>query len=229
MFIINVLQSTRIITKYGRWRYPHAEIHLSNLTTGQPNMADPTLIQATGTMADIVGGTGAAWIDLIRNIALFSIAPVLYVAGMIVERSRATHQLLQRVTTPTIIEIHERLRLNRLFKEEKSNYNPYEANNGRDLHFDVVVCLNYYEGICSEITSSKWWRGGVWKNLAYDTVATTMIAQRDHVLKILIEETSLEDGSYTYPNLIEVAKAGECYLRKKKRGVVSKIPDKLPD
>ena len=193
-------------------------------------MADPTLVPAAGTMIDIVGADVAAWLDLIRNIALFSIAPVLYVAGMIVERSRATHQLIQRIVNPQILDIHERLRLSRLYKEGKLAVDPYATKLGRhDLLFDVVISLNYYEGICSEILSSRWWRGGVWQGFVYEAAGSMIIGQRDIILNTLTELTSLEDGSDPYPNIIKVAEASEPFLAKKGRKVFEKIPDRISD
>lgn len=192
-----------------------------------PDCVDTNVLAVAGTLVDVVGPSWAGWIDLVRNIALISIAPSLFFAGLLIERTSSTHNLIQRLTTPTLLDTYERLRLYRLFREGQSKYNPYEPDKeGRcqhDLMFDLAIVLNFYEGICTEIIHSKWWKGGVRKRVIYETVASLIVGTRN-ILLVWYEELIPSADSSPYPNIRTVAKESERWAKQKKVPIVDRIP-----
>lgn len=192
-----------------------------------PDCVGTNVLAAAGTLVDVVGPSWAGWIDLVRNIALISIAPSLFLAGLLIEKTSSTHNLIQRLTTPTLLDTYERLRLYRLFREGQSKYNPYEPDKeGRcqhDLMFDLAIVLNFYEGICTEIIHAKWWKGGIRKRVIYETVASLIVGTRNVVL-VWYEELIPSADSSPYPNIRTVAKESEQWAEKKKVPIVDRIP-----
>ncbi len=157
-------------------------------------------------MVDILGPSWAAWVDLIRNIALIGIAPSLFLVRWLIDKSSATHVLLQRITTPPIIDIFERLRLYNKFRGKKAQYDPYAPNDQdqppHDLLFDIVMVLNFYEGICVEIDARK-----VWRRRVYRTAASLLIGVRNNQLvwyNELAPDTNLHEA---YPKIYAVSEA----------------------
>lgn len=191
-----------------------------------PDCAGTDALAAAGTLVDVVGPSRAGWIDLFRNIALICIAPTLYLAGLLIERNNSTHNLIQRLTTPTLLDTYERLRLYRLSQEGQSKYNPYEPDKeGRcqhDLLFDLAIVLNFYEGICTEIVQAKWWQGGIRKRVIYETVASLIVGTQN-ILLMWYEELLPPADSSPYPNIRTVATESERWAKRKKVPIVDRI------
>lgn len=177
-------------------------------------------------MVDIIGPIAAGWLDLIRNFMLVLIAPVLFIVGLVFQITSSTHQLIQRLTTPALLDTYRRVRLYRMFREGESKYDPYapdeEGRYQHDLLFDLTITVNFYEGVCSEILQSKW-TGGVWKGIVYKTVASLVIGTRNNLL-VWLDELTSGGSAGAYPNIIKVA--DDCARWAARRGIP--IVDRIP-
>ena len=157
---------------------------------------------------------------------LVAIAPSLFIAGLLIQITSSTHQLIQRVTTPALLDTYERLRLHRMSREGKSKFDPYapdkEGRQQHDLLFDLVIVLNFYEGVCAEVLQRKW-TGGVWKNVVYQHVASFIVGARNIMLVWYDEETS-GGGETAFPNIRIVAAESERWAKRRKFPILDRIP-----
>ena len=180
----------------------------------------------TGTMIDLVGPNAASWLDLARNIALILIAPSLFVIGWMTDSAHRTSDLIHRISHPPIIDRTERLRIYNRSKTDDSVANPYDAGiDGaiqHDLLFDLGTALNYFEGVCSEITI---WTISTRK--VYKDGADVILGVHDSYLKWFTELTNIEPKE-AFPNLCKVAKKAERWKEKKGQKAYTSLASRKP-
>ena len=172
-------------------------------------------------------------LDLLRVLASFlsilvaiSIPVGINYASRRVERRRATFQVISTVTTDAVLvdrmaKIFVHSRDNQRAKDGDVEPSPYH-NQSQLLYYDLLLVLNHFETICSEIDD-----GSIDRETCYRTISSTIVAVADGYLPLLDRDIQ-GDQAAAYPELLKVSREFKDMAKLRGDPMIAALPEEEP-